>query len=611
MTKFTDITLPEPLQRAAQKLGFENPTAIQEMCIPWILDNDHDLIALANTGTGKTAAFGFPLLSEIDIENSDTQSIILCPTRELCLQISKDIEQYAFYMTRIRVVAVYGGAPIYKQKEALKTGAHIVVGTPGRVADMIRQGALKLDKVTYLVLDEADEMLNMGFHDELAEIMESIPVQKQTLLFSATMPREVETLAKKFMKEPHRISVGSENKGAENIQHFYYRVQAKDKYLALKRIVDMNPNVYGIIFCRTRKETQEIADKLQQDGYNADALHGDLSQGQRELVMSKFRSKFVPLLVATDVAARGLDVDDLTHIINYQVPTDPIMYIHRCGRTGRAGKSGISITIAHSKETSALRAVEKLLGAPIVWQKVPGGREICEKQLFHFIDTVERIEVNEAEMESFLTNVFKKLSWMTREDLIKRFVSVEFNRFLNYYKDIPDLNNMADARVSRDSRDSRDGREPREKRDKSSFSFSTFRLNIGQNLGVTKRELMRYINSLRVTRGIEIGQINIYADYSMIDLDARFENELKKAISQNPYKGQSINPSVSPSKSAGSNSYSRDSSRDSYKKRGGDSYNPPWQDKKKAKTEFRKFRTKNTDKPDKAPSFKRKTKEKA
>lgn len=594
MTKFTDITLPEPILRAAKKLGFESPTPIQEMCIPWILENDQDLIALANTGTGKTAAFGLPLLSEIDIELSDTQSIILCPTRELCLQISKDLQDYAFYMTRVRTLAVYGGAPIYKQKEALRTGAHIVVGTPGRVADMIRQKALKLDKVSYLVLDEADEMLNMGFQDELSEIMESIPKQRQTLLFSATMPKEVEKLAKKFMNDPHRISVGSENKGAENIQHFYYKVQARDKYSALKRIVDMNPKIYGIIFCRTRNETQEIADKLQHDGYNADALHGDLSQGQRELVMSKFRSKFVPLLVATDVAARGLDVDDLTHIINYQVPTEPIMYIHRCGRTGRAGKSGISITITHSKEGSALRAVEKLLGAPIIWQKVPGGREICEKQLFHFIDTVERIEVNEAEMESFLPNVFKKLSWMTREELITRFVSVEFNRFLNYYKDIPDLNNMTESR------------ETREPKDKSSFAFSTFRLNIGQGQGLTKRELMRYINSLRVTRGIEIGQINIFADHSLIELDARYEEELKNAISRNPYKGQSIKPMVDTTKSARVSSYSKD--------RGGkraDSYNPPWQDKKRAKTEFRKHRSKQTEKSDRAPSFKRKIKEKA
>ncbi|MCB5253362.1 MAG: DEAD/DEAH box helicase [Candidatus Cloacimonadaceae bacterium] len=591
MTKFTDITLPEPIQRAAKKLGYESPTAIQESCIPWILDNDQDLIALANTGTGKTAAFGFPLLSEIDVELSETQSIILCPTRELCLQITKDIQAYAFYMTRIRTLAVYGGAPIYKQKEALRTGAHIVVGTPGRVADMIRQKALNLENVTYLVLDEADEMLNMGFHDELTEIMESIPQEKQTLLFSATMPKEVENLANKFMKEPHRISEGSENKGAENIQHFYYRVQARDKYLALKRIVDMNPSIYGIIFCRTRKETQEIADKLQHDGYNADALHGDLSQGQRELVMSKFHSKFVPLLVATDVAARGLDVDDLTHIINFQVPTDPIMYIHRCGRTGRAGKSGISITITHSKEGSALKAVEKLLGAPIVWQKVPGGREICEKQLFHFIDTVERIEVNEAEMESFLTNVFKKLSWMTREELIKRFVSVEFNRFLNYYKDIPDLDNMAESQ---------------QRKDKSSFSFSTFRLNIGDNLGLTKRELMRYINGLRVTRGIEIGRINIFSDYCLIDLDARYEAELKKAITKNPYKGQSIKPSVSQAKSAPAGSYSKD-----YGKKRRAPHNPPWQGKKKGKTEHYKDKSRPGAKSDRSSGFKRKSKEKA
>lgn len=589
MTKFSDINLPEPILRAAKKLGFESPTPIQEKCIPWILDNDQDLIAVAHTGTGKTAAFGLPLLSVTDIEISDTQSIILCPTRELCLQISKDIEDYAFYMTRIRTVAVYGGAPIQKQKIALRTGAHIVVGTPGRVADMIRQKALKLDKVSYLVLDEADEMLNMGFHDELSEIMESIPDSRRTLLFSATMPKEVERLAKKFMKDPHLIRADSESNAVENIEHLYYRVAAKDKYMALKRIADMNPDIYGIVFCRTRKETQEIADKLQRDGYNADALHGDLSQGQREQVMSKFRSKFVPLLIATDVAARGLDVDDLTHIINYQVPTDPIMYIHRCGRTGRAGKSGISITITHSRETGALKAVEKLLGAPITWQKVPGGREICEKQLYHFIDTVERIEVDEAEMESFLGNVFKKLSWMTREELIKRFVSVEFNRFLNYYKDISDLDNQPATR------------EPRERKDKASFVFSTFRLNIGDSIGLTKRELMRYINSLRVTRGIEIGRIDIFSDYSLIDLDSRYEQELIRAMGQNSYQGQKIQPSVSQKRPASAGSYSRKGgkSRD-------DSYKQPWQGRDKAKTEFHKKRSKRPAKSDRSPSFKKK-----
>jgi len=532
LTKFTDITLPEPIQRAVEKLGFVSPTPIQELCIPWIMDNNEDLIALAQTGTGKTAAFGLPIISAIDIERSVTQAIILCPTRELCLQIAKDLESFTKYMTRVRSAAIYGGAPIYKQKEALRTGAHVVVGTPGRVADMIRQKALQPETITRLVLDEADEMLNMGFKEELTEIMASMPSTRQTLLFSATMPREVENLAKNFMSNPHRISVGDESKGAENIEHFYYKVQARDKYAALKRIADMNPNIYGIVFCRTRKETQEIADKLQQDGYNADALHGDLSQGQRELVMSRFRSKFVPLLIATDVAARGLDVDDLTHIINFQVPTDPDVYIHRSGRTGRAGKKGISITIMHSKEISAFRNVEKRLGRPIIWQKVPGGREICEKQLFHFIDSVERVEINEIEMESFLHNVFKKLSWMTREELIKRFVSVEFNRFLDYYKDIPDLDNIR----SNDTK--------KEVKDKSGFSFTTFRLNIGHANGLTKRELMRYINGLRVSRGIEIGQISIFGDHCLIDLDSRLESKVKNAMITAGFKGQPLSVSI-------------------------------------------------------------------
>ncbi|MDD4232404.1 MAG: DEAD/DEAH box helicase [Candidatus Cloacimonetes bacterium] len=533
MIKFTDMTLPEPILRAAHNLGFENPTPIQEIVIPWLMDSNSDLIAVAQTGTGKTAAFGFPLLSATDIEKSEVQSIILCPTRELCLQITKDLESYAKYMTRIRIAAIYGGASIMRQKDALRTGIHIVVGTPGRVNDMIRQGALKLEHVSRLVLDEADEMLNMGFKEELTQIMSHIPAERQTMLFSATMPKEVEKLASAFMQDPHRLSVGNEHKGAENILHYYYKVQARDKYLALKRIADMSPNIYGIVFCKTRKETQEIADKLQHDGYNADALHGDLSQGQRELVMSRFRSRFVPLLIATDVAARGLDVDDLTHIINFQVPLDPDIYIHRSGRTGRAGKSGVSITIMHNKEISALRAVEKRLGHPIVWQKVPGGREICEKQLFHFIDGVERVEINQDEMESFMSNVFKKLSWMTREELIKRFVAVEFNRFLNYYKDIPDLDNLQKNSA-------------KEIKDKRGFVFSTFRLSIGYSAGLSKRELMKYINSLRIGRGIEIGRIDIFGDYSLIDLDSRYETDMLKAIERTSYKTHNVHASIAP-----------------------------------------------------------------
>lgn len=551
MLKFTDITLPEPLQRAAAALNYVSPTEVQELTIPWLLENDGDLITLAQTGTGKTAAFGFPVLSLTDIEKLAVQTLILCPTRELCIQINNDLTSYAQFMPRIKTTAVYGGAPIFKQKDALKAGVHIVVGTPGRVYDMIRQGALKIDHISMLILDEADEMLNMGFKEDLFSIMSHTPATKQTLLFSATMPAEVDKLAKGFMKNPHRISAGNEHQGADNISHFFYRVQARDKYLALKRIADMSPKIYGIIFCKTRNETQEIADKLQQDGYNADALHGDLSQGQRELVMSRFRSKFVRLLVATDVAARGLDVDDLTHIINYHAPTDPDAYIHRSGRTGRAGKSGISITIIHSKEVSLLKTIEKRLGRDIVYNKIPGGREICEKQLFNFVDTVERVEVDSAQIDSFLPAVYKKLSWMTREELIQRFVSVEFNRFLEYYKDIRELE-------STEERSPRDTREPRSKRGiearyasdknndevKKQFTFKTFRLNLGFNVEMNKRELMRYINKLNVSRGIEIGQINIYDTYSLIDLDADYESKLLKAFNSNKYKGIQVEASV-------------------------------------------------------------------
>jgi ATP-dependent RNA helicase DeaD len=529
VTKFTDITLPGPLLHAAADLNYEIPTSIQEQAIPWLLENDTDLIALAQTGTGKTAAFGFPILSQTEIEKQTVQAIILCPTRELCLQIEHDLESYAKYMPWIKSTAVYGGAPIYKQKDALKAGVHIVVGTPGRVNDFIRQGVLNLEHVRRLVLDEADEMLNMGFKEDLFEIMSHTPAEKQTMLFSATMPKEVANLAKTFMKDPHQITAGNQNQGADNISHYYYKVQARDKYKALKRIADMSPKIYGIIFCRTRNETQEIADKLQHDGYNADALHGDLSQGQRELVMSRFRSKYVQLLVATDVAARGLDVDDLTHIINYSAPTEPDVYIHRSGRTGRAGKSGISLTIIHSKELGALKAMEKRLGREITPARVPNGREICGKQLFHFIDTVERVEVDNAQIDSFLPNVYKKLSWMSREELIQRFVSVEFNRFLNYYKDTSDLDASSEA-------------SPRA--EKKSFTFKTFKLSIGFAYQLTKRELMRYINRLKVTRSIEIGQIDIFPDFCLVELDAEYENQLLKAFARTKYKGIPVNASI-------------------------------------------------------------------
>jgi ATP-dependent RNA helicase DeaD len=529
VTKFTDFTLPEPLQRAAVEMNYIKPTPIQELTIPWLLENDQDLIAIAQTGTGKTAAFGFPVITRTDIEKKHVQTIILCPTRELCLQINSDFADFSRFMPRIKTAAIYGGAPIYKQKEALKSGVHIVMGTPGRVLDMIRQAALDLSHVKCLVLDEADEMLNMGFKDELFGIMEHTPAAKQTLLFSATIPLEVATLAKTFMKEPHRISAGRENQGADNIKHYYYKVNAKDKYSALKRIADMSPRIYGIIFCRTRIETQEIANKLQHDGYNADALHGDLSQGQRELVMNRFRSKYVQLLVATDVAARGLDVDDLTHIINYHIPIEQDIYIHRSGRTGRAGKSGISVSIIHSREIKELKAIEKRLGREIVYVKVPGGREICEKQLYHFVETVEQIEVDFAQIEPFLPNVYKKLSWLTREELIQRFISVEFNRFIQYYKNLPDLDSVQEKRGKEISKN---------------VVLKTFRLNIGYTSELTKRDLIRYINKLKIADGIEIGHIEIFPTYSTVELNAEFEERILKAFTQNQFKGKAVTAKI-------------------------------------------------------------------
>jgi ATP-dependent RNA helicase DeaD len=531
MIQFKDMLLPEAIHKAAKDLNYITPTPIQQQVIPWLLDNDKDLIGLAQTGTGKTAAFGFPVLAKTDPARKAVQTLILCPTRELCIQIARDFSGFAKYLPAIKVVAVYGGAPIYSQKEALKKGAHIVVGTPGRVFDMIRQNVLKLEQIEHLILDEADEMLNMGFKDDIFEIMSHTPAQKQILLFSATMPRDVVAITETFMREPHRIAVGNQDQGVANIQHFYYKVHARDKYKALKRIADMSPKIYGIIFCKTRTETQEIADKLQHDGYNADALHGDLSQSQRDLVMNRFRNKYVQLLVATDVAARGLDVDDLTHIINYQPPMEPDIYIHRSGRTGRAGKSGVSITIVNIREMAQLKAMERRLGREITLAHVPTGRDICEKQLFNLIDNMENIEVDDEQIDPLMENVYKKLSWLSREELIKRFVSVEFNRFLNYYKDAADLDWVAETA-------------PAVKRDKREVVFSRFQLNIGFEDNLTKLELMKLINRLNVARGIEIGVIEINERDSFIELDSQYNQQMLKALNHARCAGRSLQATV-------------------------------------------------------------------
>jgi ATP-dependent RNA helicase DeaD len=527
METFIDSGLRPEILHALELLGFETPTPVQQETIPVLLNSTTDLVGLAQTGTGKTAAFGLPIIQLTDLSSNDIQSLILCPTRELCMQITSDMGKYSAYVKNFRVTAVYGGANIETQIKAIKRGCHSVVGTPGRVLDLIRRNVLKLNKVRWLVLDEADEMLNMGFKEDLDTILAQTPEKKQTLLFSATMPREIAEIAGRYMHDPVEVSIGKRNAGAENVRHEYYMVHSRDRYLALKRIVDINPSIYGIVFCRTRQETKEVADKLMQDGYNADALHGDLSQAQRDYVMNRFRIKNLQLLVATDVAARGIDVTDLTHIINYNLPDDLEVYIHRSGRTGRAGKSGVCVSIIHTRETGRISDLERMTRKSFERKKVPGGREICEKQLFNLVDKVENTEVD-SQIEQYLPVIYKKLSWLSREELIKHFVSVEFNRFLTYYKDSSDLN-VKEKDEKSQSRDR--GR---------AKSYSRYFINLGSKNGLEPGELISLIN--RNTRGhrLNIGKIDIMKKFSFFEVDSQYDKDISNAFQQADYKGISI-----------------------------------------------------------------------
>ncbi|HPI86459.1 MAG TPA: DEAD/DEAH box helicase [Bacteroidales bacterium] len=527
---FEQTGLQENIVRATDELGFQQPTPIQERIIPLIINQTNDLIALAQTGTGKTAAFGLPLLQLTDMDAREIQSIVLCPTRELCMQITGDLKKYSKYIPGFKTVAVYGGADIRAQIKALKNGCQIVVGTPGRVMDLINREVLKLSLIRFLVLDEADEMLNMGFKEDLDIILAGTPQSKRTFLFSATMPDEIASIARNYMNEPEKVSVGKLNQGADNVRHEFYMVQAKDRYAALKRIADIYPNIYGIVFCRTRQITKEVADKLMADGYNADALHGDLSQAQRDFVMNRFRLKQLQLLVATDVAARGLDVNDLTHIINYDLPDDNEVYIHRTGRTARAGKSGVAISIIHSRETRKMKDIEKLLHKKFEQKPVPTGEEICEKQLFNLIDRIENVEVNETQIEPFMPVIYKKLDWLSREDLIKRFVSEEFNRFLAYYKNTKDLNIAAEGEERR--------RAPREQ-------FITFKINAGFQDGLTPPRLIGLINELTRTRDIEIGKIEIGHKNSLFEVDKNFRDILLKSFQNAFFEGVEVKVRIS------------------------------------------------------------------
>jgi ATP-dependent RNA helicase DeaD len=439
MKTFDELGVSEQIRRAIEEMGFVQPMPVQEAVIPYLLGMRRDVIALAQTGTGKTAAFGIPLLQRIDLSSRTTQALVLSPTRELCLQIADDLRDFAKYMDGVHVEAVYGGAAIEPQMRSLKKGVQIIVATPGRLIDLKNRGFAHLEEVTNIVLDEADEMLNMGFSDSINEIFEALPEYHSTLMFSATMSREVERVAKKYLQDYETIVVGSRNEGAENVNHLYYMVQAKDKYLALKRIVDYNPKIFAIIFCRTKLETQEIADKLIRDGYNAEALHGDLSQQQRDLTMQKFRQHTVQLLVATDVAARGLDVDDLTHVINFGLPDDIENYTHRSGRTGRAGKKGTSISIVHLKEKHKIRNIEKEIGKKFVEQDIPSSEEICKKQLYKVMDQIVKTDIDDEEIAPFMQDINRYFEYIDKEEIIKKIVSMEFGKFLAYYADAPEI----------------------------------------------------------------------------------------------------------------------------------------------------------------------------
>lgn len=541
MKTFEELGVAPEIRRAIEEMGYENPMPVQQEVIPYLLDEIRDVIALAQTGTGKTAAFGLPLLQKVDINNKAPQALILAPTRELCLQIAGDLADYSKYIDHLKVLPVYGGSSIESQIKALKRGVHIIVATPGRLIDLINRKTVDLANVKYVVLDEADEMLNMGFTDSIDEILSKVPENRSMLLFSATMPNEIAKITRKYMQEPKEITIGRKNEGSSNVKHVYYMVHAKDKYLALKRIADYYPNIYGIIFCRTRRETQEIADKLIQDGYNADSLHGDLSQAQRDYVMQKFRQHTLQLLVATDVAARGLDVDSLTHVINYGLPDDIESYNHRSGRTGRAGKTGTSIAIVHVKEKGKIREIEKIMNKKFEVGSVPKGDAICEKQLFSLVDRIEKVKVDEEEIARLLPSVFRKLDWLEKEDIIKRVVALEFNRLIDYYRDAEEIEAPSDRYLREEKGTRSRGRGDRFESRGSGASrsaekgYSRLFINIGRTDNVNPATLMGLINDF-VPGKVRIGRIDLMQNFSFFEVP---EGDTSRVISG--LKGQEQN----------------------------------------------------------------------
>jgi len=584
MKLFEESTLAPEVLDAIKEMGFETPTEIQSKAIPFLLETDQDLIALAQTGTGKTAAFGLPIISQIDAQLRTPQTLIICPTRELCLQIERDFQNYCKYIP-ITSVAVYGGASIDTQLKILKKGVHIVVATPGRLVDIIKRKKIDLSHIRNLVLDESDEMLNMGFQEDIDTILEQTPPTKRTLLFSATMPPNVRRIANNYMNNPHEITIGSKNAGADTVSHHVYMVHSKDRYIALKRIADFCPDIYGIVFCRTRQETKEIADKLMADGYNADALHGDLSQAQRDYVMKKFRNKNLNMLVATDVAARGLDVHSLTHVINYSLPDDIEVYTHRSGRTGRAGKEGISIAIINLREKGRLRQIEKIIKKSFIQKQVPHGAEICQAQLIELIRKIKDAEVTIDKIGALYETMLSSFENFTKEELLQKFISYEFNRLLEYYQNAPDINVSSSSgdferggrdRNSRGDRDERSNRRERpersERRDRDERSerrekpvrakkdfgrerfsqdtfknrkdFSRFFINIGKKNGVDKSTILRLLNEHVNDRDVQYGAIDILKSFSFFEVGKENTSQILSSFKNAVYEGIPISVEI-------------------------------------------------------------------
>jgi len=551
MTKFETLGLDKPLLDAIADLGFESPSEVQEKAIPILLEEETDLVALAQTGTGKTAAFGFPMIQKIQVDSRTTQGLILSPTRELCLQITNELKLYSKYLKGLNTVAIYGGASITEQARQVKRGAQIVVATPGRMKDMIGRGMVDISKIDYCVLDEADEMLNMGFYEDIKDILSNTPEEKFTWLFSATMPKEVAAIAKKFMYRPKEITVGTKNAGVSTVKHEYYMVGGRDRYAALKRLADANPGIFSVVFCRTKRDTQKVAEKLIEDGYNAGALHGDLSQNQRDLVMNAFRKKQVQMLVATDVAARGIDVDDITHVINYQLPDEIETYTHRSGRTGRAGKSGISMVIVTRSEIRKIKAIEKKIKQDFISKKIPTGIEICEIQLYHLASSIKETEINR-EIDNYLPAINDVLDGIDRDELIKKIVSVEFTRFYSYYSKTRDLNS---------SETGRERGKGSSKGDVPSDGSVRYFINVGERDGYDWMSLKDFLRDTLNLEKEDLFNVDTKDSFSFFNTDAQLTELILQTFTDFKVNGRFINVEISKDPGGARKSRKRDRKR--------------------------------------------------